>query len=299
VSLGEKFMEDNLKNKELNALISLLDEPDDEIFSHVRERLFSYGNSAIPLLEDAWDTSYDNNSVQHRIEGIIHDIQFDNVFKELSKWKNTPEQHLITGFMTIARYQYPELNEKLVTAGIGKIIQDVWLELNNDLTPLEKVKVINHILFDIHGFMPNKNDIYEPKNSYLNTLLEIKKGNAISLSIIYLAVSQSLNIPVYGINLPQNFVMAFLDKMIVAGEKISSSNVLFYINAYNGGAVFTRREIDLFLRQINVENDEKYYLPCDNSAIMKRVLNNLIVGYENKGKISKAEELKKLQKALD
>ncbi len=292
-------MEDNLKNNELSALISLLDEPDDEIFSQVREKLFSYGNSAIPLLEDAWDTSYSNNDVQHRIESIIHDIQFDAVFKDLSKWRNTPERQLMAGFMIVARYQYPEMNEKLITAKIGKIIQDVWLELNNDLTPLEKVKVINHILFDIHGFMPNKNDIYEPKNSYLNTLLEIKKGNAISLSIIYMAVSQSLNIPVYGINLPQNFVMAYLDKMISPVEKISSSNIMFYINAYNGGAVFTRREIDFFLRQINIENDEKYYLPCDNTAIIRRVLNNLIVGYENLGNNDKVGELKKLQKALE
>ncbi|NCU32870.1 MAG: hypothetical protein EOM23_08070, partial [Candidatus Moranbacteria bacterium] len=93
-------MEDNLKNNELSALISLLDEPDDEIFNQVRERLFSYGNSAIPLLEDAWDTSYSNNDVQHRIESIIHDIQFDAVFKDLSKWRNTPEHQLMAGFMT-------------------------------------------------------------------------------------------------------------------------------------------------------------------------------------------------------
>jgi regulator of sirC expression with transglutaminase-like and TPR domain len=293
------LMDDNLKNTELNALISLLDEPDDVIFGSIRDRLFAYGEAAIPLLEDAWDTSYDDNNLQQRIESIIHDIQFDSVFKDIEKWKQSPEQDLITGFMIIARYQYPELNQKVMTDKVGKIIQDVWLELNNDLTPLEKVKVLNHIIFDVHGFASNKTDLHEPKNTYLNTLLEMKKGNALSLSIVYMAVSQSLKIPVYGINLPQNFIMAYMDKMIAPGENVKRSNVLFYINAFNGGAVFTQREIDLFLRQINLENEEKYFLPCDNVAIVRRAINNLIVGYQNQGNIEKSEELKKLQQALN
>jgi regulator of sirC expression with transglutaminase-like and TPR domain len=292
-------MDEDLKNKELNALISLLDEPDDVIYGSIRDRLFSYGSMAIPLLEDAWDTSYEDNNLQQRIESIIHDIQFESVFKDLADWKNSPEQDLVTGFMIITRYQYPELNQKMITEKVGKIIQDVWLELNNDLTPLEKVKVLNHIIFDVHGFISNKTDLHEPKNTYLNTLLEMKKGNALSLSIVYMAVSQSLKIPVYGINLPQNFIMAYMDKMIVPGSIVKRSNVLFYINAFNGGAVFTQREIDLFLRQINLENEEKFFLPCDNVAIVRRAINNLIVGYQNQGNIEKSEELKKLQEALD
>ncbi len=291
-------MDDNLKIRELNALISLLDEPDDEVFSRIRERLFSYGATAIPLLEDAWDTSYENNDVQQRIEGIIHQIQFDNISSELAGWNNTEDKDLMNGIMTITRYQYPELNTKTIIDKVGKIIQDVWLEINNELTPLEKVKVVNHILFDVHGFGSNKTNLHEPKNSYLNTLLETKKGNALSLSIIYMIISQSLRIPVYGVNLPQNFVMAYLKKMVSPGETVTRSDVLFYINAYNGGAVFTQREIDLFLRQINLEHDDKFYLPCDNTAIIRRLINNLIVGYENMGNIEKSLELKKLQQSL-
>jgi regulator of sirC expression with transglutaminase-like and TPR domain len=291
-------MDDNLKIRELNALISLLDEPDDVVFSQIRERLFSYGATAIPLLEDAWDTSYENNSVQQRIEGIIHQIQFDNISNELADWSNSADKDLMTGIMTITRYQYPELNTKTIIDKVGKIIQDVWLEINNELTPLEKVKVVNHILFDVHGFAGNKTDLHEPKNSYLNTLLEMKKGNALSLSIIYMIVSQSLRIPVYGVNLPQNFILAYLKKMVGPNEKITRNDVLFYINAYNGGAVFTQREIDLFLRQINLEHDDKFYLPCDNTAILRRLINNLIVGYESQGNIEKSVELKKLQQVL-
>lgn len=292
-------MDDNIKSSELQALISLLDEPDPEIFSRVRDRLFTYGISAVPLLEDAWDSTYEENDIHKRIEGIIHDIQFNDVFQNLKKWKNSPQPDLLTGFLQVAKYQYPELKEKGITDKVGLIIQDVWLELNNNLTPLEKTKVINHILFDVHGFSANKSDVYAPPNSYINLVLETKKGNALSLSIIYMIVSQSLKIPVYGVNLPQNFIMVYLDRMRKPGETVTKRNVQFYINAFNNGAVFTQREVELFLRHISIEPDDKFFLPCDNITIIRRVLNNLMVANETKGKPEKVDELKRLQEALD
>lgn len=292
-------MDDKFKSGELHALISLLDEPDPEIFGRVRDRLFTYGIAVVPMLEDAWDTTLENNDVQKRIEGIIHDIQFDNVFQNLKKWKSTPQPDLLTGFLQVAKYQYPELKEKEITDKLGLIIQDVWLELNNNLTPLEKIKVINHILFDVHGFSANKSDVYAPSNSYLNLLLETKKGNALSLSIIYMIVAQSLKIPVYGVNLPQNFIMTYIDKMRKPGETVTKSNIQFYINAFNKGAVFTQREVESFLRQISVDIEDKFFLPCDNLTIVRRLLNNLIAGHESKAEVEKAAELKRLQEALE
>ncbi len=291
-------MEKANANTELEALISLLDEPDASIFSKVRDKIFTYGPEAIPMLEDAWDHSADNK-IQQRIEGIIHSIQFESVFSQLKKWHQDGGKDLLKGFMLVAKYQYPDLNEKEITDKIGQIIQDVWLELNNNLTPLEKVKVINHILFDVHGFKGNKSDVHAPQNSYINVIFETKKANPISLSIIYMVVAQSLRIPVYGINLPQNFIMTYLNRMINPGVKINIDNVQFYINAFTNGAVFTRKEVELFLRQINLEQEDKYFLPCNNTTIIRRVINNLIFAYANTGETVKSEELKKLQSALE
>ncbi|MFP4470871.1 MAG: transglutaminase-like domain-containing protein [Bacteroidales bacterium] len=291
-------MEKANTNTELEALISLLDEPDNHIFVQVRDKIFSYGTDAIPVLEDAWDQSTDNR-IQQRIEGIIHNIQFENVYEQLKGWKLKGGEDLLKGFILVAKYQYPDLKEKEIIDKIGQIIQDVWLELNNNLTPLEKVKVINHIFFDVHGFKGNKSDIHAPQNSFINIIFETKRANPISLSIIYMVVAQSLKIPVYGINLPQNFIMAYLNRMIEPGVEINRNSVQFYINAFTNGAVFTRREVELFLRQINLEQEDKYFLPCDNITVIRRVINNLIFSYANSGDTDKSEELKRLQKALD
>ncbi len=285
------------KNRELDALISLLDEPDTANFGQIREKLFSYGAEAIPALEDAWGHSFDG-IIQKRIEEIIHNIQLKNLYNELTNWRKNHVEDLLKGFILISKYQYPDLNEKKIIEQVGQIIQDVWLELNQNLTPLEKIKVINHILFDVHKFAGNKANMQNPQNSYLKDVLETKKANPISLSIIFMVVAQSLNVPVYGINLPQNFIMAYTDRIYHKDFEFSRDDVQFYINAFNKGAVFTKREVELFIRQLNLKDNDSYYAPCDNVTIINRVINNLVFAYENTGNPNKVQELKKLQKAL-
>jgi len=286
------------KNKELDALISLLDEPDSRIYLQVRDKISSYGSEAIPVLEVEWDHSSDQ-LIQKRIEDIIHEIQLNSLNLELNKWRHENKDDLLKGFMLVAKYQYPDLDEKSIISKIGQIIQDVWLELNNNLTPLEKVKVLNHILFDVHELSGNKVNIHAPQNSYINTIFETKKANPVSLSIIYMIVAQSLKIPVYGVNLPQNFVMAYADQMLTKSYELKKNNIQFYINAFNKGAVFTKREVELFIRQASLTDEDSYYLPCDNVTIIRRVFSNLVFAYENLGINEKVEEIKKLISILD
>lgn len=285
-------------NSELIALISLLDEPDSRIYGKVRDKISSYGTEAIHSLEAAWDHSFDS-LIQKRIEDIIHEIQFNNLLFEFNKWRHYHFNDLLKGFMLVAKYQYPDLIEKTITDKMGQIIQDVWLELNKNLTPLENVKVINHILFDVHEFAANKANLNSPQNSYINTIFETKKANPISLSIIYMVVAQSLKIPIYGINLPQNFIMAYTDNMIEESTQLTRNNIRFYINAFNRGAVFTKREVELFIKQIDLKEEDAYFLPCDNVAIIRRVLNNLIFAYENLGISEKVSEFRKILSSLD
>lgn len=285
-------------NKELDALVSLLDEPDVAIFNQVRDKLFSYGHEVIPALEDARDAFHDD-SIQHRIETIIHHIQFEYVFKALKDWRNSKEQDILKGFILVAKCQYPNLDENDIITEIGKIIQDVWLELNNNLTPLEKIKVVNHIFYDVHGFKGNTKDMHATQNSFINLVFETKKANPISLSIIYMVICQSLKIPVYGINLPQNFILAYMGGIISDLKLISKDDVQFYLNPFNNGAVFTHREVELFLSQIKAKHDDKYFVPCDNVTIIKRVLNNLIFAFDKSSETDKSLIFKKLQTALD
>lgn len=275
--------------RELKALISLLDDPDDNIYNEVKSKLISYGDDVIPHLENAWETSF-NQLLQERIEDIIHFLQFNSIKKGLENWKNTPNKKLIDGAIIVARYQYPDLNEKFVTDFIGRLTQETWLELNDNLTALEKVKVLNKIIFEIHEFTGNTKSINSPQNSYINNVIETKKGNPITLGIIYLSVCEKLGIPVYGVNVPAHFILGFSEK---------PNDVMFYLNVFNKGSVFFKPDIDKFLEQLKTEPKKEYYIPCDTITIIKRLIQHLIYTYDNLGYLDKKEELTELLNILE
>ncbi len=286
------------ENKELNALISLLDDPNDKIFDQIRDKLLFYGSEAIPSLESAWDNSFDS-LIQVRIEEIIHSIQLRDLHHELYTWKNAQRYDLFKGFYLVARYQYPELDENYISERLEIIKRDIWLELNNNLTALEKVKVINHIVFDIHGFSGNKVNIDAPQNLFINNVLESRKGNHLSMGILYTIIAQKLGIPVFGVNLPQHFVLAYVDEIHDEKYTMADENeVLFYINPFNKGAVFTKREIDIFIKHLKLKPEAEYFKPCDNLVIINRVLENLKVAFNKQGYGEKVDEVTSLIQVL-
>ncbi len=296
--MAPKRKKNEMSLNEVIALITLLDDPDETVYSEVKNRFIMLGPQAIPHLETAWENSFEV-LMQKRIEQIIHSIQFEALQKALKNWAEQNNDDLLAGVLLLARYQYPDLDENKVKKQLEQIRKDVWIELHDDLTALEKVKIINHILFEVHQFSGNITNYHAPQNSFINNVLESKKGNPLMLSVIYALICKDLNIPVYGINLPQHFVLAYVNdfaNLMDPTNKSLSNNILFYINPFSKGLIFSQKDIDQFLKQLNLEPDNKYYLPCTNMEIIKRCINNLVYAYEKLGYAEKLEELKKLEK---
>ena len=291
-------MTDSRKYKELQALIRLMDEPDHIVYDQICTKIFSFGLDAIPILESHWENSF-NNLIQKRSLDLIHEIQFQNTYIELNNWAHFQFADLLKGYIIVSKYNYPDMDTKSIEKKINTIIQDVWLEINDELTGLEKVRVINHILFDVHKLRGNKKNFYSPDNFFINNVLDTKLGNPLSLGLIYLIVCQSLKIPIYGINLPNHFTLAYVDgNTIKKNKEMHQSDVLFYLNPFNKGAVFTKNEIDLFLKQMQIEQIDDYYRPGNHLTIINRLLSDLIFSYNKIGYKDKVLELRKLQQAV-
>ena len=288
-----------MEKTNLNALINLLDDPDEEVFFNVKENLLSLGTHIIPDLEKAWEQSLDEN-YQERIENIIQKIQYRSTKNELENWNHNFKNDLLKGAYLLAKYQYPDLDFQVLDEQITQIKKDVWLEINDNLTALEKVKILNHILFEVHGFLQNKTNFYSPQNSYINYVLESKKGNPISLAIIYLVVARRLRLPIFGVNLPKNFILAYVDEHGYFNPFTDSNeNVLFYINPYNKGAVFGKKDIEHFIKIQKLKPQKSYFAPCSNSVIIFRLIEHLILSYKKLGYPDKIEDLNNLLELLD
>jgi len=278
---------------EIDALILLLDDPDDAIYHQVVQRFHEIGRPAIFSLEKKWNI-FPSPIFQERVENLIHDIHIQWVRTKLKQWIEVDSLNLKRGAYLISTLQYPELEESDLDSYFNELQKDVSYEVNFDLTPLEKIRAFNHIFFEIHRFSGNYSNYYSPFNNYINYVFENRSGNPLSLSIIYSIVAQQLGIPIYGINLPRNFVLAWLDNK---GEV--NQNVCFYINPFNRGIVLGRHEIDLFLHQQNIIQQDTYYSPCNNSVIIRRLLLNLITAYEKLGNTQRSDELNLLLKLFD
>ena len=279
-----------VKVKEIESLIKLLDDPDFEISSHVEEKLLSYGNEIIGYLESAWEQSLDS-ILQEKIENLLHKIQFQNVKTDLQLWHLGGSFDLLQGMLIINRFQYPDLDELKIINQIEEIKRNVWMQMLYEMSAIEKIKLINHVFYGTYGFSGNTTNHQDPNNSYLSHVLDTKRGNQISLAVIYSIIAQKLDIPVYGVNLPQHFILAYVDS---SQDNDFQNGILFYINAFNKGFIFGRRDVDSFLKQLNITPDKQFYEPCTNDEIIQRVLRNLISSYDKQSAPHKVSELEEL-----
>ncbi|GAB4292723.1 MAG: hypothetical protein Kow0068_17920 [Marinilabiliales bacterium] len=289
------------KDKEISALISLIDDPNAEIYKLVEEKLINRGKDIIDILEDAWESAQ-NSVVQERVENIIQKIQFSEIYNNIKEWLNSEENELLTGAFYIAKIHYPNIEFDDIIKKYDIIKQDIWLEINNNLTALEKVKILNHIIFEIHKFTKtsDEEDFYAISNCMINTVLDTKKGNPISLGILYASLAQDLNLPVYGVNLPKNFVLGYKDASeFTRFEDDFTNDVLFYINPFNKGAVFGKREIDYYLKQMKITPEKSHYKLCSNIETIERLILTLMHSYKLSNNTARIEQMKSVLKLFN
>ena len=288
-----------MKKSKLLALINLLDDPDRTIFELVEKELLKETHEIIPALEEKWENSFDENC-QENIENLIQSLQFKQTIKQLKTWHKSKEKDLLTGFLEVDRFQYPDLNLINIHQKIESIKKSIWIELKNSLTLLEKTTILNHFLFNINGFSINHKNIHSPQNCFLNQILDTKKGNSVSISIFYTILARQLDLPAQFIDFPKNPLVAIVDPELakkVHGNNLNS-NVLFYINPSNKGAITSRKEIEYHLRKNMYKPLHSFTEPKSDLLFIKRLLESLKESYKSVGFEEKEEKTSQLLRIL-
>ena len=279
----------------LDLLISLLDDPDDSVFKPVLEEILKADISIVDHLEHIWETSLDE-LVQKRIEYIIQQIQFRDASVKIKNWANQEAIDLFEGFFLITRNQFPELKLKPIQSQLDAIRKDIWLEFRNSLTSIEKITILNHIFFDHYRFKIDIKKPDSPDHCYINRILESRKGNPVSVAILYTLIARSLNLPVHYIDIPNEPLVGYFDDAVARlayGDEHRNS-VLFYINPSNKGAIIGPRELDYIQSFRDLTNKSLLSEPCNDRIIIKRLLEKLIFAYTQTGAIDKISYLDKI-----
>jgi len=115
----------------------------------------------------------------------------------------------------------------------------------------------------------------------------LKKGNPISLCVIYMLLAKRLGLPVSGVNLPSLFIITY-----------KTPQIQFYINIFNRGLIFSKVDISNYIKQMQLKPQDSFFQPCTNLDIVTRVLRNLIVSFEKVSDLERAKEVESILKAI-
>lgn len=256
-----------VNENQIRALIRLLGDEDERIVKTISGRLIDFGDSAVPLLQEA---ELEQPDMADRIATVLEEIRGSRLEEELQDLVRQAghEIDLETGTFLLARYAYPSLDVAVYERQLDDMAHELRGQIGSRVSGEETVKALNRYLFTEQGFKGNTKNYYELENSYLNRVIDRRTGIPISLSAVYLLVGKRLGLPVHGIGMPGHFLV-----------KYESDKYKIFVDCFNGGALLTEKNCARFLTEAGYGFEDRYLQKSPTRAILTRMIKNLLAIY--------------------
>jgi hypothetical protein len=279
-NLHECIMEQNKGE----ALIKLLDDPDPLVFEAVSLKIQELGPELLPDLERAARKAM-LPLLHERIEQIIKALQIQQLKIDLNLWISSPTPRLLEGAWLVTRYQFPELGEDEFYLLLKPTINEIWLEFSDTLTALEKIRILNTLLFAKNRVHLNETHPDSPGNNFINRVIETGRANEHSMNLLYAIVAHELGLQVFAVEMPDNPILSYVDFPLEPEGILDPGlfDVLFYINPTDHGSVHSRNDITNFLIKQSLALKPSYYKPMPNPDFLKICLKRLALDYQLSG----------------
>ena len=280
-------------NKEIQALLKLIDDPDETVYETVSNKIISFGKDIIPNLESYWE-NVANTDLQEKIEMLIHRLHFTDLREEFAKWAAGPGD-ILAGSMLVSKYAYPEMDPSMIFKEIEKLRRNIWLEMNSYLTPIEQANVINSIVYSYYKQKGIEVAYDNPDGFLLNKTLESHKGNAYGNGILLLILCGLLDVPVYAISIPNQFILGYFDEQydILNPTGHASEKIKFYIDPVNG-QLYSHKDVENYFKKMSVPPVSSYFRPITHRNVVRNLLEELVKCYDNDTQRYKVNELASL-----
>lgn len=270
------------KVNEIRALVTLLGDDDFSINELARKKLLQHGDSAKQILQQV---AFSDSEGRVRIEAqsLLEEFRLDDLAKKFKKVNSTSNFNLEHACFILAQIEYPDVKPSHYSAKIDQLAIKAdkrLLGVNDEKT---RVKLVNHFLFREEGFRGNVKSYYDPKNSYINKVLDRHLGIPISLSAIYLFLAERLHLPVTGVGMPGHFLL-----------KYNNDSEQFFIDAFNQGQILSRKDCEIFLHRMGFPFFDFYLSPTEPRDILARMIRNLVLIYLQHNQKRKIDILEKI-----
>lgn len=275
---------------EIKSLVYLLDDPDPYVQSEVRNRLFELGETAVPLLDEHRNTIADQKE-RTLINEIIQRITYSSVEEDfldiLAGGVDTLKQ-LEEAIFILARFDNPTLRIKEYQQKLDRFAQMIADDVRYSLSEIQKMHKVLDLVFTELEFSGSTTDYYSPENSYLNKVIDRRKGVPISLALVVLFIGRRLDLSFRGVGMPVHFMLMY-----------QSDQEEVFIDPFDHGKVVSYNQCYYFLKQNGISPKSEHFRPASCSAILARSIRNLINSYERQEADHKAESLRNLLQTVE
>ncbi len=182
--------------------------------------------------------------------------------------------------LAIAHAEYPELDIESYVARMNHLAAAVQDRSGGDADSYRLIAAMNYTFFNVEGFRGNRDDYYDPKNSFLNEVMERKQGIPITLSVLYMEVARRVGLDLCGVGFPGHFLVKHVGKE----EEI-------VIDPFHQGEVRSIEELEEMLDEIyrgKLAFQPEFLFPVSKKQILRRMLNNLKAIYLRQGNFLKS-----------
>ena len=254
----------DLSDEKRKALLCLLADEDPGIYLPVREKIISLGPHVCDWLK--YFVLDENPIVRRRVRDVISHFKRLKADTEFSAFclNHGEDFELEEACWLLARTVDPEINTEAYRAVLDDYAHDLMHKIDFGSEPESIMAEINRYIFQTQRYQGNEDNYYSADNSYLNRVIDQRRGNPISLCMIYQLVGRRLGLPVTGIGLPGHFLCRF-----------QTPRQDYYIDAFNKGRLLTKTDCMKYLKQAGYEFHETFLMPASSRRILLRMCSNL------------------------
>ena len=270
---------------EIESLMFLLEDPDPFVQEQVQLRFMELGGRAVPLLDQIRVHTKDKEE-KKRAKDVLHKLTFSTLkgdFAELLLEGVGNRAQLERAIITLARFGHPTLRESEYVKTLDHFADMIRPSLRYKRSEREKMRILMKFIFEDLNFRGDNKDYHNPANGFIDQVIERRKGLPISLSLVAMFIARRLQLPVFGVNMPIHFMLAFV------GEKEEQ-----LIDPYDQGAEVSYDQCYFFLKKNNVTPKPEHFKMASDIDILARCIRNLMHSYERNEEHDQVQELKSL-----
>jgi regulator of sirC expression with transglutaminase-like and TPR domain len=188
---------------------------------------------------------------------------------------NQPDEqiNLARAALYLAQEEYADLDCDQYLSALDSMAAAILKRLPTERYPLRVIQTINQYLFDELGFIGNTEEYYDPRNSYLNDVIDRRLGIPITLSLIYLEIAQRIKFPMVGVGMPGHFlVRPAVEEMLVFVDPFHKGETMFPEDCQERLSAIYGRPVEL---------QSEFLEPVGSRYFLARLLTNLKAIYIN------------------